>query len=321
MQEPADNDEHQPLHETPTAPVKPKRVPWTAQEHRRFLVGLEHFGLNKVPDSGTFLGLGRACVIAEVVGTKTEAQVRSHAQKHFQRLLQKQTLRCEGKSNICSVASSVMPISANNRAYQPLHETPLDKLFRTMQEPEQPSHVMQESVEPLKLANKAADIWVVRHIDALNFFKNHRLPFVQQQLPGRSHTEHMREILRMWQALSENGRHAFWIASLRQKSATNDCFVAQQPLHKLQQPVQPSQQTTQATQQQVQPLQQTLQTETLGGLTRQEDERRCATFNLFVNQRLPFVQRLFPQHSHQENMLMVACWYQSLLQEQKQAFC
>ena len=111
-----------------------------------------------------------------------------------------------------------------------------------MQEPEQPSHVMQESVEPLKLGNKAADIWVVRRIDALNFFKNHRLPFVQQQLPGQSHTAHMREIMRMWQALSENGRHAFWIESLRQKSATNDRFVAQQP-----KPVQPAQQTTQAT--------------------------------------------------------------------------
>eukprot|EP00961_Rhodomonas_salina_P089596 1204965-Rhodomonas_salina.2 len=66
--------------------------PWTKDEHAKFLVALEQFRTNKtekVKNNGkqsTGLGPGIADLIALIVKTRDAAQVRSHAQKHFQRL-------------------------------------------------------------------------------------------------------------------------------------------------------------------------------------------------------------------------------------------
>eukprot|EP00961_Rhodomonas_salina_P226176 3057850-Rhodomonas_salina.1 len=66
--------------------------PWSKDEHARFLVALEKFRTNKtekVKKNGkrtAGLGPGIADVIALIIKTRDAAQVRSHAQKHFQRL-------------------------------------------------------------------------------------------------------------------------------------------------------------------------------------------------------------------------------------------
>lgn len=49
-------------------------VPWTEQEHRKFLIGLEKLG------KGDWRGISR-----KFVTTRTPTQVASHAQKYFLR--------------------------------------------------------------------------------------------------------------------------------------------------------------------------------------------------------------------------------------------
>ncbi|XP_039057877.1 transcription factor MYBS3-like [Hibiscus syriacus] len=57
------------------SPEKKKGVPWTEEEHRIFLVGLEKLG------KGDWRGISR-----NFVTTRTPTQVASHAQKYFLRL-------------------------------------------------------------------------------------------------------------------------------------------------------------------------------------------------------------------------------------------
>ncbi|CAN1171262.1 Transcription factor DIVARICATA, partial [Linum perenne] len=57
-----------------TSSERKKGTPWTAEEHRRFLKGLEKYG------KGDWRSIARNAVI-----TKTSTQVASHAQKYFLR--------------------------------------------------------------------------------------------------------------------------------------------------------------------------------------------------------------------------------------------
>lgn len=64
-------------------------TPWTAEEEVVFLAALAQYGLDHPQPSGQIsvgLGSGVARKIAELVGSRTPSQVRSHAQKHFERL-------------------------------------------------------------------------------------------------------------------------------------------------------------------------------------------------------------------------------------------
>ncbi|EKX38886.1 hypothetical protein GUITHDRAFT_154579 [Guillardia theta CCMP2712] len=65
-------------------PSSPKR-PWTPEEEERFLAAMDRFYKPKEDEGGVGLGQGVAEVIAFIVGTRTAAQVRSHAQKYFLR--------------------------------------------------------------------------------------------------------------------------------------------------------------------------------------------------------------------------------------------
>eukprot|EP00961_Rhodomonas_salina_P250166 3381584-Rhodomonas_salina.2 len=70
---------------------------WSPEEETVFLAALAQFGLDHPKSSGHMsvgLGPGVARHIAEMIGSRTPSQVRSHAQKHFERLhkMQNQSL-------------------------------------------------------------------------------------------------------------------------------------------------------------------------------------------------------------------------------------
>mmetsp|Transcript_60011 Transcript_60011/g.123214 ORF Transcript_60011/g.123214 Transcript_60011/m.123214 type:complete len:238 (+) Transcript_60011:61-774(+) len=75
----------------PKGASKRKMCPWSKEEHQRFLVGLKRFraedseALGRTGKQSVGLGPGTAELIAVVVQTRSAAQVRSHAQKYFQR--------------------------------------------------------------------------------------------------------------------------------------------------------------------------------------------------------------------------------------------
>lgn len=58
---------------------------WSAQEEAIFLSGLRLHSSGH-QDGACRLGPGGARILAEMIGSRTAAQVRSHAQKHFKRL-------------------------------------------------------------------------------------------------------------------------------------------------------------------------------------------------------------------------------------------
>ncbi|KAJ1457051.1 hypothetical protein M885DRAFT_438586 [Pelagophyceae sp. CCMP2097] len=58
---------------------------WTDEEHSRFLQGLELYGKKWTK-------------VADVVGTRTTVQVRSHAQKYFQKLEKDRSTPNSGES-------------------------------------------------------------------------------------------------------------------------------------------------------------------------------------------------------------------------------
>ncbi|KAI3460520.1 hypothetical protein Pfo_017183 [Paulownia fortunei] len=104
-------------------------IPWTEEEHRRFLHGLQRFG------RGDWKSISRYCVL-----TKSNSQVASHAQKYFKRL---SSANNEGKRPSINDITSVHPESmsvlekpttssmpgypneaSNNAGKQLLHPTP-----------------------------------------------------------------------------------------------------------------------------------------------------------------------------------------------------
>jgi len=88
---------------------KKRGMPWSEDEHKLFLVGLERFG------KGDWRSISRQCV-----RTRTPAQVASHAQKYFKR--QDDKVNGSGRPgqrvsihDISSVEDSLPPRNANQR--------------------------------------------------------------------------------------------------------------------------------------------------------------------------------------------------------------
>jgi len=76
---------------SPGKKEKKRLIAWTKEEHKRFVAGLEQLRTERTeaigPDGKKTVGLGPgvAEALSAMVGTRSAAQVRSHAQKHFLR--------------------------------------------------------------------------------------------------------------------------------------------------------------------------------------------------------------------------------------------
>ncbi|KAA8532092.1 hypothetical protein F0562_006766 [Nyssa sinensis] len=78
----------------PTHRPRKKGIPWTPEEHEKFLVGLEKYG------KGDWRSISRNCV-----QTRNPTQIASHAQKYYNRL-QKQNQKLSSASASASASSS-----------------------------------------------------------------------------------------------------------------------------------------------------------------------------------------------------------------------
>eukprot|EP00286_Rhodomonas_abbreviata_P027157 CAMPEP_0181304178 /NCGR_PEP_ID=MMETSP1101-20121128/8999_1 /TAXON_ID=46948 /ORGANISM="Rhodomonas abbreviata, Strain Caron Lab Isolate" /LENGTH=219 /DNA_ID=CAMNT_0023409893 /DNA_START=93 /DNA_END=752 /DNA_ORIENTATION=- len=76
---------------SPGQKEKKRLIAWSTEEHERFVAGLEQLRTERTeaigPDGKQTVGLGPgvAEALSAIVGTRSAAQVRSHAQKHFLR--------------------------------------------------------------------------------------------------------------------------------------------------------------------------------------------------------------------------------------------
>eukprot|EP00961_Rhodomonas_salina_P125726 1693861-Rhodomonas_salina.2 len=93
-------DETQPRRRPGRRRKAPKRplCPWSEEEHEKFVVALERFRTDETEARGADgrlsvgLGPGIAELISVSVGTRNVTQVRSHAQKYFQKIRKGQGL-------------------------------------------------------------------------------------------------------------------------------------------------------------------------------------------------------------------------------------
>ncbi|KAI0493843.1 hypothetical protein KFK09_023968 [Dendrobium nobile] len=97
---------------------KKKGVPWSEEEHRAFLAGLEKLG------KGYWCGISRNFVI-----TRTPTQVASHAQKYF--LRQNSPDKTKRRTSLFDVVGSERPVQAKNSSNVKdpslLKDTPISK--------------------------------------------------------------------------------------------------------------------------------------------------------------------------------------------------
>eukprot|EP00286_Rhodomonas_abbreviata_P002154 CAMPEP_0181345012 /NCGR_PEP_ID=MMETSP1101-20121128/32511_1 /TAXON_ID=46948 /ORGANISM="Rhodomonas abbreviata, Strain Caron Lab Isolate" /LENGTH=216 /DNA_ID=CAMNT_0023456917 /DNA_START=54 /DNA_END=704 /DNA_ORIENTATION=+ len=86
--------------------------PWSNEEHENFLAGLEQHNIDMdkaVGRNGELsvgLGLGVAETVAAMIGSRSAAQVRSHAQKYFLRMRRRQEFQAKSSNASSSSASS-----------------------------------------------------------------------------------------------------------------------------------------------------------------------------------------------------------------------
>ncbi|XP_041005934.1 transcription factor MYBS3 [Juglans microcarpa x Juglans regia] len=148
-----------------------KGVPWTEDEHRTFLIGLEKLG------KGDWRGISR-----NYVTTRTPTQVASHAQKYFlrQASLDKKKRRSSlfdmvGRSNMCGqpAKSSNSKLSDPVRTqYNPDHQHKLhqDSNLPDLQGLTSSEHVKSENqeIDRLQLAsrNQAVPVWLYGLLDS-----------------------------------------------------------------------------------------------------------------------------------------------------------
>ncbi|KAH7536914.1 transcription factor DIVARICATA [Ziziphus jujuba] len=96
-------------------PERKKGTPWTEEEHRKFLLGLQQFG------KGDWRSISRNVVI-----TRTPTQVASHAQKYF---LRQNSVKKERKRSsihdITSAETNSVPMSADQNWIPPPGGQPL----------------------------------------------------------------------------------------------------------------------------------------------------------------------------------------------------
>lgn len=96
-----------------------KGVPWTAEEHRLFLIGLEKFG------KGDWRSISRNAVVS-----RTPTQVASHAQKYFLRM--NSVKKDKKRSSIHDITTTVDADSLG-QSYDPNWVGPLTDQFETHQ--------------------------------------------------------------------------------------------------------------------------------------------------------------------------------------------
>ncbi|XP_073043994.1 transcription factor MYBS3-like [Primulina eburnea] len=123
------------------APERKKGVPWTEEEHRMFLLGLEKLG------KGDWRGISR-----NFVTTRTPTQVASHAQKYFIR---------QGSLNKKKRRSSLFDMVGDINL---VHQTENDACLETSSSKLSPE--FHEGVNPFQMASQKNVIWAY---ESLNF--------------------------------------------------------------------------------------------------------------------------------------------------------
>lgn len=178
-----------------------KGVPWTEDEHRMFLVGLQKLG------KGDWRGISR-----NFVPSRTPTQVASHAQKYF--LRQSNLNKRKRRSSLFDIISSNMVPTSNTVSHTPMEPNP--KLSFNLAAPITTFETPKISLEsaPLNMNSLQSDLTNISAELSL----------------GRAHDAHQKPQQRWLHSFSSQQQQADVTGAQLASSSTADCRQLLPPL-------------------------------------------------------------------------------------------